>query len=122
MYLARDVLDKELVDKGGHKIGKVDDLLLEVTGDGPPRVRCIQSGQGTLAGHLPGWIQRVSGWMQSFALGSENRARPDFLDWERVTQIDVAVHVDLDREADHLKSTEDAVWNRWIKHIPWAER
>jgi hypothetical protein len=122
MYLARDVLDKELVDKNGHKIGKVDDLLLEMTADGLPRVRCIQSGQGTLAGHLPAWIQRVSRWIHAIALGSEDQAGPDFLDWTLVEQIDVAVHLDVDREADHLKSTEDAIWNRWIKHIPWAER
>ncbi|HCG01137.1 MAG TPA: hypothetical protein DEV93_11410 [Chloroflexi bacterium] len=122
VYLARDVLDKELVDKDGHKIGKVDDIVLDLRGDEAPRVRCIQSGRGTLAAHLGHTVQRISCWLQRVALGPEDQAGPDFVDWKHVTQIDVVVHLDLDREASGLKSTEDAIWNRWIRHIPWAER
>ena len=49
MQLAREVLDKEIVDRDGFKAGKVDDLLLEVrAGDAQ------QCGRSPFRETLPG--------------------------------------------------------------------
>jgi sporulation protein YlmC with PRC-barrel domain len=122
MYLVRQVLDTELLDGHGHKIGKVDDLVLELRGDGPPVVRAIRRGQGTLAGRLPAPIPQLSSWLRSGVLGDIAAQPPEEVEWEHVKQIDVAVHLDVDREEAHLISTQRAIWNRWLQRLPWAER
>lgn len=122
MYLAKQVLDKGLVDRNGHKVGKVDDLILQLHEDGLPVVCAIRSGQGALARYLGGPIAACSAWLRRKVLGTAEVGAPVDVGWDHVTQIDVVVHLDLDRQGSPLMGTENAIWNRWIRHIPWAER
>lgn len=122
MHLFKDVLDKGLVDKNGHKMGKVDDLVLELRDGQPPAVRSILSGRGALASYLWAPLRATASWLRKHVLGIDGDAPPTEVGWEHVTQIDVVIHLDLDREDSDLMSTENAIWKRWIAPLPRAER
>jgi sporulation protein YlmC with PRC-barrel domain len=49
MDLIRDVLDKQIVDRTGDRLGKVDGLVLTLTDGGRPRVTAIEVGPTILA-------------------------------------------------------------------------
>jgi sporulation protein YlmC with PRC-barrel domain len=121
MYLFRDVMDKQLVDRHGHKCGKVDDIVLELRSGGNPMVREIVTGHGALSSLLPEPIPRAVTWLERHVLGFST-VRPAHVGWEHVERIDVVVRLDLDREKAGLMDTETAIWQRWIDRIPRAER
>src|SRR5256885_3713284 len=122
MYLAREVLDKEILDCDGFKGGKVDDLLLELRDGEPPVVRAILTQHGALACHLGRPIAHLSDWLRRTVLGLGPDVRPVEIGWEHVTRIDVTVHIDLDREQAGLMRSEQAIWERWISRLPLAQR
>jgi sporulation protein YlmC with PRC-barrel domain len=47
--LVRDLLDKEVVDRHGREMGRVDSIVLEVRDGAPPRVTAIELGPAVLA-------------------------------------------------------------------------
>jgi hypothetical protein len=55
-------------------------------------------------------------------LGFGDDVTPIVIDWEHVTQIDVIVHIDLERDRAGLLRSERAIWERWVSHLPWARR
>jgi sporulation protein YlmC with PRC-barrel domain len=120
--LARDVLDKEIVDVHGFKAGKVDNILLELAGGEKPVVRGIITQHGSLALTWGRTIGRIAAWARQQVLGLGSEVVPLEVGWERVTYIDVVVHLDLDRRDAGLMRSEDAVWERWISHLPFARR
>ena len=122
MYLARDVMDKEIVDRHGFKAGKVDDLLLERTGDGRLAVRAVITGHDSLARLLGHGVDRVVSWLGHAVLGLPEDLEPIHLDWKNVTAIDVVVHMDIDRDDADLMRSEDMIWERWVSRIPFAKR
>lgn len=115
-------MDKEIVDRDGLKCGKVDDLLFELREGERPVVRAIVTQHGALAPLLGSRISRVVAWLRALILGPGNDTEPMMIGWEHVTHIDVTVHVDLDRRDAGFLESEDAIWDRWIRHIPFAER
>jgi hypothetical protein len=46
--------------------------------------------------------------------------RPVEIPWDRMTAIDVMVHVDVDREASGLTVLQDAVARRLLERLPGA--
>ncbi len=52
MRLIRDVLDNQLVDREGRKLGKVDGIVMSVRKAEPPRLSHIETGMTTLAHRL----------------------------------------------------------------------
>jgi len=122
MHLAREVLDKEILDGDGFKGGKVDDLLLELRAGEPPVVRAIITQQGALArvlGHRPA---RLNAWLRAWALGQGPDVTPVEIGWAHVTRIDVTVHIDLSRTDAGLLRGDTDIWERWISRLPWARR
>lgn len=122
MHLAREVLDKEILDRDGFKGGKVDDLLLELRGDEPPAVRAILSQHGALARVLGSRPARWGAWLRTRTLGLGADVAPVEIGWKHVTRIDVTVHIDLNRTDADLLRSERAVWERWISRLPLANR
>lgn len=121
MFLFRDVLGSQLLDREGDKSGRVEDILFEPRGDGLLAVRQIVSGAGSYAGRFPPWMTSTVSWFQKLLLGAK-KIELVTLDWSHVTAIDVAVHLDVDRRRAGLTRTEDAIWQRWLCKLPWAER
>jgi len=122
MRLAREVLDKEILDCDGFKGGKVDDLLLELRAGEPPVVRAIVTQQGALARVLGHRTARLNAWLRGWALGQGPDIVPVEIGWAHVTRIDVTVHINLSRADADLLHSEKAIWERWISRLPWARR
>ena len=122
MFLIREVMDKTILDRDGLVAGKVDDVLLELPEGEHPIVRCIETQHGALAPHLGSLFHRVNLRLRKYLLDMGTEVLPITIDWNHVTEIDVTVHIDLDRHEAGLLKSEDAVWQRWIAHLPWADR
>src|SRR3954453_15516710 len=93
MYLSRQVLDQQLVDRSNLNIGKVDGIVLELSDDGPPRVAAILTGGHILAWRLHPCLERlVSRLTRGWCPGD---ARPIRIPWSKVKKIGVDVKVDI---------------------------
>ena len=66
MDLIRDVLDKRVVDRHGHVMGRVDSIVLDIRPDAPPHVATLDVGPAILASRVrPGlgrWVAAF-GWL-----------------------------------------------------------
>ncbi len=124
MDLGKHVVDNELLDRRGLRAGKVDDLLLEIpepAADGAlpePRVVAIISGPLALSRNMPRWVFRLVRWL--YHLAGVADPHPLETPWERVTAIDVTVHVDIDREHEEMMALQNAVNRRFLRRIPGA--
>lgn len=107
--LIRDVLDKQVVDRDGTKMGRVDGLVLELRGDQPPRVRHLEMGFVVLARRvhprLEAWLERLR---RRFSVRRTARYR---VDWSKVRQVEPH-HVQIEVEA---RATPAFDWERWLR-------
>lgn len=117
MFLFRDVMDKELVDREGFKAGKVDDILLELRPGELPVVRALLTSHGALIPMLPAPAGRLVGWLEQHILGIE-AIEPTRVAWGHVSHIDVVVHLDVQREEAGLMHTEQTIWRRYLRSLP----
>ena len=65
MELIHDVLDAQLLDRKGRKIGRVDSIVVALDVAGPPRVVGVESGPVPLAARVhPALAARLSAWLR----------------------------------------------------------
>ena len=64
MNLVRDCLDKQLRDREGRKMGRVDGLVMELDGEAQPRVTFIEVGAVAQAARLH---PRLGRWVAALA-------------------------------------------------------
>jgi sporulation protein YlmC with PRC-barrel domain len=107
MDLVRDVLDKQLLDRDGRKLGKVDGIVLELRDDGPPRVAFIENGLTVL-------MHRLLGMAGDFVALIERRlgvrdGEPVRIAMSRVVEVGIDVRLDLT-----ASETEALAWEEWI--------
>jgi sporulation protein YlmC with PRC-barrel domain len=120
MLLVRDVLDKQLLDRQGNKMGKVDGLVLERGTEGPPRVLYLEVGSVTLAHRLGA---RMGHWASRLAHRlADVHAESYRIPWTRVRGVTLEVTVD---EAE--EETRGNVVERWLRRhvverIPGSHR
>ena len=120
-YVGLQLLDRQLVDRSGRLVGKVDDLELDGDVGGPVYISAILSGPGVLAQRLGrrygAWVQRVH---KLVAEGTprgqgEDPARIPF--W-RVVEIGSCVELAAEHEELATYSTERWVADHVIEHLP----
>jgi sporulation protein YlmC with PRC-barrel domain len=117
MELARDLLDKQVVDCEETKMGRVDGLVLELREGKPPRVDHLELGSGVLARRLHPRIERwVDALRRRIGVQKTGRYR---VPWSEVQEV-VPYHVKLDVKA---LDTPMFAWERWLRrhvidHIP----
>jgi len=115
--LARDLLDKQVVDRDETKMGRIDGLVLELREGKPPRLDHLEMGSAVLARRLHPRIERwVDAVRRRIGVQKTGRFR---VPWAQVQEI-TSYHVKLDLEA--IK-TPMFSWERWlrdhvIEHIP----
>lgn len=106
--LVHDVLDAQLVDRRGERLGRVDGLTIELRRDEPPRVATILVGGSILAerlGRRPArWAVALRRWWR---LGN---AMPTQIPFEAVREIADTVKVEVD-----AMSTPALTWERWLR-------
>jgi sporulation protein YlmC with PRC-barrel domain len=110
MHLVRDVLDNQLVRADGHRLGKVDGLVIELQERAPPRVACIETGADVLARRLG---PHASRWMAALRkrLGGDSRRDIARIPWNRVRD----VGVDIEIEIDETSATQLQSW--LLRHV-----
>jgi hypothetical protein len=117
LELARDVLDKQVVDREEIKMGRVDGLVLELREGKPPRLDHLEMGGVVLARRLSPRLERwVDWWRRRFGVRKVARYKAP---WSAVQEI-TSYHLKLDVAA---LDTPTFDWERWlrdhvIKHIP----
>lgn len=117
LELTRDVLDLQVLDREGTKMGRVDGLVLELREGKPPRVDHLEMGSAVLARRLHPRIER---WVDALRrrLGVQKTGRFK-VPWSQVQEI-TFYHLKVDLAA---LDTPMFAWEIWlrdhvIEHIP----
>jgi sporulation protein YlmC with PRC-barrel domain len=96
MDLVRDVLDKQVRDRKGRAMGKVDALILEEREGAGPRVAFLELGGGALARRVsPRLVPLVKGLARMVGVTD---GEPIRIPWSKVVKVEVNVDVDVDAE------------------------
>jgi hypothetical protein len=119
MDLARDLLDKLLVDRNQRPIGRVDGLLLELRPNGPPRVAAMEVGVVTAARRLHPALGR---WVRALAIRwSPVPMNPVRLSLQLFRDIGVDVELDIDAAKDpKLLRLEKWLKRHIVSRLPGA--
>jgi sporulation protein YlmC with PRC-barrel domain len=107
--LIRDVLDKQLVDPNGTKMGRVDGVVLVLRKTGPPRVAFIETGSATLARRIHPRLER---WIVSFWRRVGLEPGPLRIPWSKVRAVGFDVTVNLDAGSVPLQR-----WQEWLNRV-----
>jgi len=108
--LGRDVLDKQIADSDGTKMGRVDGIVLTID-DGPPRIDHFELGFSVLARRVHPRLER---WLQALRRWSPRKTARQMVPWTAVKEITTR-EVCLDLKAIDTPAFD---WERWLrKHI-----
>lgn len=121
LELARDVLDKQVVDCDETKMGRVDGLLLELRDGKPPRVHSIEMGGVVLARRVHPGLERIVEWLRRRF--NVRKTAVYSVPWSAVEELN-PYHVKLDAAALDTPAFD---WERWLRdhviaHIPAAAK
>jgi hypothetical protein len=113
------LLDRQVVDRDGALVAKVDDLELTLRADGRFTVTAILTGPGALAGRFDGRLATLVGavWRR---LRSDADPRPGRITMDRVSVVDSSVHVAARRADLAVDGLETWVRDHLIGRIPGA--
>jgi sporulation protein YlmC with PRC-barrel domain len=116
VHLSRNVIDTQLVDRHQQKIGRVDELLLELEEGKPPRVATIVIGGAARARRVGGWM--VACHRAVHALFGEHAEHESHVPFDAVRCI--ADTIELDVEGSTLESMRLERWlaTHVIRPIP----
>src|SRR6476660_3620407 len=91
-----NLLDRQIVDRDGTPVGKVDDVELGRTDDGRVRVVALITGQQALGRRLGGPLGR---WVTATARQLDrDRRGPRRIPYRLVSRVDSAVHLSVRRD------------------------
>lgn len=99
------VLDRQIVDRDGRLVAKVDDLDLETDGSGHLVVTSLLVGSKALGPRFGG---RLGTWTTSIGARLSGTPEPQRIDWADVS--DIGNHVSVSRTVDELGVTPFEQW------------
>ena len=111
LNLARDVLDKQLLDREGRPFGKVDGIVVEVRDGAPPRVTALETGAAVQLARLPAPLRR---WARPLARGARTTPIPILA----VAGVGKDVMVDIDATLTPAWRIERWLAERVFAHVP----
>jgi sporulation protein YlmC with PRC-barrel domain len=121
VWAVLELLDRQLVDRNGRLVGKVDDVEFEIDDDpgALPRVSAVLSGLGALANHIGGDAGRALAATERRLAAARDR-QPSRIDIALVQEIGSAVELDAVR--DDIDTNRAERWTRdvIIGKIPGA--
>jgi sporulation protein YlmC with PRC-barrel domain len=116
MYVGFDLLDRQILDRYGRDVGKVDDVEFDAAEDGTPYLAALLVGPQAFGQRLGGWLGRV-------VVSSARRLRPGpggplRIPWDVVGSVQGALTLTISR--DLLVEPESERWLREhvISRIP----
>jgi hypothetical protein len=118
LQLSHDVIDSQLVDRHQEKIGRIDELLLELEEGAPPRVATIVVGGPARARRVGTWFVALHRAVHAlFGHRVERESRIPFGAVRRIADT-----IELDVDGDELESMHLERWlsSRVICRIPGA--
>jgi hypothetical protein len=116
LAVVRDLLDKQLVDREGEPLGRVDGIVMSYSGDAPPHITHFELGAQTLARRLPSPFQRVLAWLGHRL--SPRGSQPYRIEVSRIIQLGRTIKIDIDGTRSAARETERWVRDHIIGRIP----
>jgi sporulation protein YlmC with PRC-barrel domain len=113
--LIRDLLDNQLLDRHGKKLGKVDSVVLSVSDGAAPRVVAIETGALAFAERLH---LRLTRWLTALARRHRLPLGRTRIPWARVVRVGLEVHVAVDAERTRAHALERWLRTRVIARMP----
>jgi sporulation protein YlmC with PRC-barrel domain len=119
MLLAFHLLDRQILDRDGRPVGKVDDIELGRTEAGAPYVAALLVGQQALGDRIGGALGR---WIAGVArrLSTEPGIGPMRIGYDLVATVGSAVNLSVSREQLPDAPLEAWLRNHLIDRIPGA--
>jgi hypothetical protein len=116
-----ELLDRQIVDRDGRMVGKVDDLEVEQRDDGRIAVTGILTGPGALGPRIGGALGSIAtaSWSRLSGRATDN---PKRLDIRHVTELGTVVRLDIDRESTDVDGFEVWMRKRVISALPGARK
>ena len=114
--VVRDLLDKELVDREGELLGRIDGIVMSYSADAPPRITHFELGAQTLARRLPNPFRRVVSWLGHRL--SPRGSTPYRIEVSRIIQLGRTIKIDIDGTRSAARETERWVRDHIIGRIP----
>jgi hypothetical protein len=108
MDLVADCLDKQLVDRHGHKMGRVDAIIIEVGGNRMPTVSAIEIGAVCQASRLHPTLGRLFKTI-SKKCGVVHHD-PFRLSWAKAVSAKIEVIAGVEAE-----KTSALAWELWLR-------
>ena len=109
VYVIRDVLDMQIIDRDSERLGRVDGVVGELREGQPPRVVALELGFVPLARRLSLRLER---WTERLhTRWSVRRSARYHIPWDKVT------HVTMDHIQVELRAEESVAhdWERWLR-------
>lgn len=120
MLVGLNLLDRQIVDRDGDPVGKVDDVEFGVGDDGVPYVVALLVGQEVLG-------ERIGGELGSWLAGSARRMRTDRhpkplrIGYDLVSEVDAAVRLSVKRDLLPDAPLENWLREHLVRRIPGAQ-
>jgi sporulation protein YlmC with PRC-barrel domain len=112
IYVVHRLLDEQICDSEGRRVGRVDDI--ELRGD-PPRVTALLVGEGLYARRLP---RRLGRLLRRFTEPERWGGNAMRIPWEEVDEL--AATVKLRKKAHDLGLGMGDDPHRWmVRRLPW---
>jgi sporulation protein YlmC with PRC-barrel domain len=117
MELIGDILDKQVLDRDGIRMGKVDGVVIRLAEDGRPRLAAIEFGPVVLAYRIG---PRTGGWMSRLCrrLGGARHGEPYRIPWEKVTDLGIDLEVDVSIEDTPQYERQEWLRRHLLRWIP----
>jgi sporulation protein YlmC with PRC-barrel domain len=119
MLIGLHLLDRQILDRDGEPVGKVDDVELDIHDDGIPYVAALLVGQQALG-------QRIGGRLGAWIAGIARRLSPDYnpgpirIPYDLVADVTSAVNLSVHREVLPDPALETWLRDHLIDRIPGA--
>jgi len=118
MRLVQSCLDKQLIDRHGRKMGRVDGIVLTVTSGARPRVAYVEIGAVTRARRVhPRLAQWVAALARRFGAMPENPYR---LSFDRIVVEGVEAVVAVEAEETPALAWERVLRRTIVDRLPGA--
>jgi sporulation protein YlmC with PRC-barrel domain len=109
MELVRDLLDKQVIDRNGAKMGRVDGIIAELQADGTAKVIAIEMGSLTMARRIGVRTARLVAWFLA-RTASKRHAKSYQVPINAVCEIGLDVRLHLE-----VRDTPVHDWQTWLR-------
>jgi sporulation protein YlmC with PRC-barrel domain len=112
IYVVHRLLDEQICDSDGRRVGRVDDIELRGS---PPRITALLVGEGLYPRRLPAWLAGLARRISGPERWGGNALR---IPWEEVD--DLSSTVKLRKKAEDLGLGMGDDPRRWfVRRLPW---